>query len=272
MESKDKPLPEEQFHAMPRQEEEEEAEMKNMKPPPLPPPPRIRDLETGYDAGWLHANSERTSTALSPIKPNSSLFGGHRRTDTTPRSDPMAPPNVDEYQEGGRLGILRAIPADPPLPPEDVAVSSKKLASTTQLARQRKSEKMEKNGASSFPEDASLSNERIGGTGEKINFEVLPNQVLKYTSFMQENDNLRRIIMAHVVQILSDQGPYIGWKALVPISVRAMNVWQIIASLLSMKPRLDIQACAQAALSFEKRAFQRSNGNVRLYLASTRLQ
>ncbi|KAJ5802102.1 uncharacterized protein N7503_004552 [Penicillium pulvis] len=56
-------------------------------PPPLPPPPRIHDLENGYDAGWLYANSSRSTTSLPPINPNSSLLGGHRRPDSAPRSD-----------------------------------------------------------------------------------------------------------------------------------------------------------------------------------------
>ena len=70
-------------------------------PPPLPPPPRIRDLENGYDAGWLHANSGRPQTVLPPINPNSSLFGGHRRPESAPRSDRMV---VDEL-EGRQSGI-----------------------------------------------------------------------------------------------------------------------------------------------------------------------
>ncbi|KAJ5907835.1 hypothetical protein N7495_000517 [Penicillium taxi] len=69
----------------------------NTAPPPLPPPPRIRDLENGYDAGWLHANSEKSSTPLPSINPNSSLFGGH-----PPRGDPMV---LDE-QEGRHNGFF----------------------------------------------------------------------------------------------------------------------------------------------------------------------
>jgi hypothetical protein len=34
-------------------------------------------------------------------------------------------------------------------------------------------------------------------------------------------------IMAHVAHVLSNQGPYTGWKAEVPIKTRAMNVYQM---------------------------------------------
>ncbi|KAJ5673886.1 hypothetical protein N7462_009325 [Penicillium macrosclerotiorum] len=93
----------------------------NTAPPPLPPPPRIHDLENGYDAGWLHANSGRPATVLPPINPNSSLFGGHRRPDSTPQSDRMV---VDEL-EGRQSGLPLAhspeaqIKIEPPPPTDD---------------------------------------------------------------------------------------------------------------------------------------------------------
>ncbi|KAL4809040.1 hypothetical protein BDV18DRAFT_93626 [Aspergillus unguis] len=77
--------------------------MTNFAPPPLPPPPRISDLENGYDAGWIHANSRLApgSTKLAPINPNSSLFGDHRRPDyKIPRADPMALDESDGRQSG----------------------------------------------------------------------------------------------------------------------------------------------------------------------------
>lgn len=76
--------------------------MDSAPPPPLPPPPRIHDLENGYDAGWHHANSGRSSTTLPPINPNSSLFGGHRRpdSDSTPMGDRMAIDEVEGRQSG----------------------------------------------------------------------------------------------------------------------------------------------------------------------------
>ncbi|KAJ5812213.1 hypothetical protein N7474_008514 [Penicillium riverlandense] len=73
----------------------------NTAPPPLPPPPRIHDLDNGYDAGWLHANSEKPSH-LAPINPNSSLFGGHRRAESVLQSDRMA---VDDDFEGRQSGV-----------------------------------------------------------------------------------------------------------------------------------------------------------------------
>ncbi|KAJ5745394.1 hypothetical protein N7520_010576 [Penicillium odoratum] len=90
-------------------------------PPPLPPPPRIRDLENGYDAGWLHANCERPPTALPPINPNSSLFGGHRRTDSATRGDPMVVDELEGRQSGFPLSRSpeAQIKIEPPPPTED---------------------------------------------------------------------------------------------------------------------------------------------------------
>lgn len=97
--------------------------MTNFAPPPLPPPSHITDLENGYDAGWIHANSRLPpgSIKLAPINPNSSLFGDHRRPEYgVSRSDPMA---LDEFD--GRQGSLPAarspeahIKIEPP-PPAD---------------------------------------------------------------------------------------------------------------------------------------------------------
>ncbi|KAJ5238516.1 hypothetical protein N7468_003135 [Penicillium chermesinum] len=90
-------------------------------PPPLPPPPRIRDLENGYDAGWLHANSGRPHTVLPPINPNSSLFGGHRRPDSTPRSDRMVVDELEGRQSGPPVSRSpeAQIKIEPPPPTDD---------------------------------------------------------------------------------------------------------------------------------------------------------
>lgn len=72
----------------------------NTAPPPLPPPPLIRDLEDGYDAGWQHANPERSAAVLPPINPSSSLYAGHRRPKSTPHSDRMALDESDGRQSG----------------------------------------------------------------------------------------------------------------------------------------------------------------------------
>ncbi|KAL4740318.1 hypothetical protein BDV11DRAFT_99846 [Aspergillus similis] len=97
--------------------------MTNFAPPPLPPPPRISDLENGYDAGWIHANSRLSqgSTKLAPINPNSSLLGDHRRPEyPLPRLDPMALDESDGRQNG--LPAARSpeahIKIEPP-PPAD---------------------------------------------------------------------------------------------------------------------------------------------------------
>ncbi|KAL4755236.1 hypothetical protein BDW72DRAFT_200252 [Aspergillus terricola var. indicus] len=98
--------------------------MTNFAPPPLPPPPRISDLENGYDAGWIHANSRfsQGSTKLAPINPNSSLLGDHRRPEyPLPRLDPMALDESDGRQNG--LPAARSpeahIKIEPPPPADD---------------------------------------------------------------------------------------------------------------------------------------------------------
>lgn len=68
----------------------------NTVPAQLPPPPRIRDLEDGYDTGWLHAQPERSA-----ITPNSSLCSGHRRPKLKTHSDRMI---LDE-SEGRQSGV-----------------------------------------------------------------------------------------------------------------------------------------------------------------------
>ncbi|KAL4927187.1 putative C2H2 finger domain protein [Aspergillus undulatus] len=98
--------------------------MANFAPPPLPPPPRISDLENGYDAGWIHANSRLPpgSMKLAPINPNSSLFGDHRRPEYSfPRSDSMPLDELDGRQSG--LPATRSpeahIKIEPPPPADD---------------------------------------------------------------------------------------------------------------------------------------------------------
>ncbi|KAJ5569917.1 uncharacterized protein N7459_009347 [Penicillium hispanicum] len=90
-------------------------------PPPLPPPSRIGGLEDGYDAGWLHANSGRSTALLPPINPNSSLFGGHRRPNSALQSDRMAVDELEGRQSG--LPISRSseaqIKIEPPPPSDD---------------------------------------------------------------------------------------------------------------------------------------------------------
>lgn len=93
----------------------------NTAPPPLPPPPRIRDLENGYDAAWMYANSARSAAVLPPINPNSSLFGGHRRPESAPQGDRMALDELEGRQSG--MPISRSpeaqIKIEPPPPTHD---------------------------------------------------------------------------------------------------------------------------------------------------------
>lgn len=90
-------------------------------PPPLPPPPRIHDLENGYDAGWLHANSDRSASLLPPINPNSSLFGGRSRPESNTKSDRMAVDELEGRQSGMPLSRSpeAQIKIEPPPPTDD---------------------------------------------------------------------------------------------------------------------------------------------------------
>jgi hypothetical protein len=66
--------------------------IEDFAPPPLPPPQRINDLEDGHDAGLLHAIGLGLLdvTNLAPIKPSSSLFGGHHAPEPIPRIERMS--------------------------------------------------------------------------------------------------------------------------------------------------------------------------------------
>ncbi|KAJ5551347.1 UAA transporter [Penicillium sp. DV-2018c] len=66
-------------------------------------------------------------------------------------------------------------------------------------------------------------------------------------------------MMAYVAQMLQSQGPYGGWKADVPIKARAANVYQMITSLRLIQPRIDLHQAAQAAMTFELKAFTKAN-------------
>lgn len=63
--------------------------VQDFAPPPLPPPPHINALQSGHDAGWIHANSPGFGSfgKLTPIDPGSSLYGGHSRPEPLARSD-----------------------------------------------------------------------------------------------------------------------------------------------------------------------------------------
>lgn len=43
----------------------------------------------------------------------------------------------------------------------------------------------------------------------------------------QPNKESAQVILSHVAQVLTNQGPFVGWKAEVPIKTRAMNVYQM---------------------------------------------
>ncbi|KAJ5654306.1 hypothetical protein N7490_001309 [Penicillium lividum] len=75
----------------------------------------------------------------------------------------------------------------------------------------------------------------------------------------KDNQQIQGIIMSHVAQVLQNQGPFSGWKAEITNKTRMMNIWQMITSLRLIQPRIDISAAAQAALSFEQKAFIQAN-------------
>ncbi|PGH16451.1 hypothetical protein AJ79_01782 [Helicocarpus griseus UAMH5409] len=100
-----------------------------LAPPPLPPPRYIEDLAIGHDSGWKWGNSfeegEFGKPTLPPIKPSSSLLGGHtrpglvRRNETvcvdkdTNRSSTMPVAQVSPELKG-RSGFLTS--TDTPFP------------------------------------------------------------------------------------------------------------------------------------------------------------
>ncbi|KAF4218659.1 hypothetical protein CNMCM8980_007650 [Aspergillus fumigatiaffinis] len=75
------------------------------------------------------------------------------------------------------------------------------------------------------------------------------------TQMPQRNENAS-VIMNQVAQALQAQGPFSGWRAEVPIKDRAVKVYQMITSLRLIQPRIDFQSAAQAAMSFEQKAFK----------------
>ncbi|CAG8295619.1 unnamed protein product [Penicillium salamii] len=87
-----------------------------------------------------------------------------------------------------------------------------------------------------------------------------PNAAMRMKANMQvpKNDNVQAM-MNHVAQVLQSQGPYGGWKAEVPTKTRATNVYQMITSLRLIQPRIDLTQAAQAAMSFELKAFTKAN-------------
>ncbi|KAJ5774449.1 UAA transporter [Penicillium paradoxum] len=90
-----------------------------------------------------------------------------------------------------------------------------------------------------------------------------PNAAMRMQANMQapKNDNVQSM-MSYVAQILQGQGPQPGWQAEVPIKTRATNVYQMITSLRLIQPRIDLHQAAQAAMSFESKAFNKANEKI----------
>jgi len=76
----------------------------NSVPPPLPPPRHIADLEHGHDQGWKWGNrseeGELGQNILAPIKPNSSLHGGHIRPEFGRRDEKFSVDDVGKRRNG----------------------------------------------------------------------------------------------------------------------------------------------------------------------------
>ncbi|KAJ5430330.1 UAA transporter [Penicillium cf. griseofulvum] len=87
-----------------------------------------------------------------------------------------------------------------------------------------------------------------------------PNTAMRMNANMQvpKNDSVQSM-MTWVAQMLQNQGPYGGWKSEVLIKTRATNVYQMITSLRLIQPRIDLHQAAQAAMSFELKAFTKAN-------------
>ncbi|KAE8144407.1 hypothetical protein BDV25DRAFT_95931 [Aspergillus avenaceus] len=65
-----------------------------------------------------------------------------------------------------------------------------------------------------------------------------------------------QVMMNFLAQTLQSQGPFSGWRAEVSLKERAINVYQMWTSLRLIQPQANIQSLAQAALTFEQKAFR----------------
>ncbi|KAF7589438.1 hypothetical protein BBP40_004275 [Aspergillus hancockii] len=76
----------------------------------------------------------------------------------------------------------------------------------------------------------------------------------------QKQDN--QVMMNYLAQALQSQGPFTGWRADVTLKERAINVYQMWTSLRLIQPHANLHSLAQAALSFEQKAFKDANEKV----------
>ncbi|KAL5048029.1 hypothetical protein BDW71DRAFT_31678 [Aspergillus fruticulosus] len=63
-------------------------------------------------------------------------------------------------------------------------------------------------------------------------------------------------ILNNVAQMLQSQGPGSGWRAEVSVRDRTFKVHQMITSLRLIQPQIELRNAAQAAMSFEVKAFK----------------
>ncbi|KAE8376557.1 hypothetical protein BDV26DRAFT_282555 [Aspergillus bertholletiae] len=76
----------------------------------------------------------------------------------------------------------------------------------------------------------------------------------------QKPDN--QVMMNYLAQALQSQGSFTGWRAEVTLKERAINVYQMWTSLRLIQPHAALQSLAQAALSFEQKAFNNAKEKV----------
>ncbi|PIG79369.1 hypothetical protein AARAC_010947 [Aspergillus arachidicola] len=76
----------------------------------------------------------------------------------------------------------------------------------------------------------------------------------------QKPDN--QLMMNYLAQALQSQGTFTGWRADVSLKERAVNVYQMWTSLRLIQPHAALQSLAQAALSFEQKAFNNAKEKV----------
>ncbi|OGM43038.1 hypothetical protein ABOM_009289 [Aspergillus bombycis] len=71
-----------------------------------------------------------------------------------------------------------------------------------------------------------------------------------------------QMMVNYLAQALQSQGSFTGWRADVPLKERAVNVHQMCTSLRLIQPHASLQSLAQAALSFEQKAFNNAKEKV----------
>lgn len=104
-------------------------------PPPLPPPRFIEDLAQGHDSGWKWGNAFESKPTLAPIKPSSSLFGGHsrpplvRRDETFSFTEEYSPSRTMSVATSPLSEVMSSVPSTATDAPRSASKSSKTSSS-----------------------------------------------------------------------------------------------------------------------------------------------